>query len=67
MLRLFDHLASGNGYKVRLLLRMLDIPFERVEVDIVRGESRTPEFVRPVLQKMRAAGKGDARASTASA
>ena len=57
MLRLFDHLASGNGYKVRLLLRMLDIPFERVEVDIVRGESRTPEFLGktpegriPVLQ-----------------
>src|SRR2546423_7481596 len=58
MLRLFDHLSSGNGYKVRLLLRMLDIPFERVEVDIVRGESRTPEFLGktpegriPVLQR----------------
>src|SRR2546423_11191976 len=57
MLRLFDHLSSGNGYKVRLLLRMLDIPFERIEVDIVRGESRTPEFLGktpegriPVLQ-----------------
>ena len=45
MLRLYDYLASGNGYKVRLLLRLLDIPFERVEVDILRGESRTPEFL----------------------
>lgn len=45
MHRLYDYLASGNGYKVRLLLRLLRIPFERVEVDIVRGESRTPEFL----------------------
>jgi len=45
MLRLYDYLASGNGYKVRLLLRLLDLPFERVEVDILRGESRTPEFL----------------------
>ena len=57
MLRLFDNLPSGNGYKVRLLLRMLDVPFERLEVDIVRGESRTLEFLAknpegriPVLQ-----------------
>jgi glutathione S-transferase len=54
---LYDSLSSGNGYKVRLLLRLLAIPFQRVEVDIVRGESRTPEFLRknpegriPVLQ-----------------
>ena len=44
MLRLYDYLASGNGYKVRLLLHQLGIPFERVEMDIVRGETRTPEF-----------------------
>jgi len=45
MLRLYDYLPSGNGYKVRLLLHQLGIPFERVEVDIVRGETRTPEFL----------------------
>ena len=45
MLRLYDHLESGNGYKVRLLLHQLGIPFERVELDIVRGETRTPEFL----------------------
>ena len=44
MLRLYDYLASGNAYKVRLLLHQLGIPFERVEMDIVRGETRTPEF-----------------------
>jgi len=45
MLRLYDHLSSGNGYKVRLLLRQLGIPFERIELDIDRGETRTPEFL----------------------
>ncbi len=45
MLRLYDYLASGNAYKVRLLLHQLGIPFERIEMDIVRGETRTPEFL----------------------
>jgi len=45
VLRLYDYLPSGNGYKVRLLLRQLGIPFERVEMDILRGETRTPEFL----------------------
>ena len=45
MLRLYDYLESGNGYKVRLLLHQLDIPFERVELDITRGETRTPDFL----------------------
>ena len=43
--RLFDYLPSGNGYKVRLVLHQLGIPFSLVPVDIVRGESRTPEFL----------------------
>ena len=45
MLRLFDYRDSGNGYKVRLLLRQLGRPFTRVDVDILKGESRTPEFL----------------------
>jgi glutathione S-transferase len=45
MLRLYDFLASGNGYKVRLLLAQLGIPFARVELDIVAGATRTPEFL----------------------
>jgi len=45
MLRLYDNLISGNGYKVRLLLSQLGLPFERVEVDIFKGETRTPEFL----------------------
>lgn len=45
MIRLYDYLSSGNGYKVRLLLMLLAIPFERVELDIVKAETRTPEFL----------------------
>jgi glutathione S-transferase len=45
MLRLHDYLASGNGYKCRLLLHQLGIPYERVELDILKGETRTPEFL----------------------
>jgi glutathione S-transferase len=45
VLRLYDYLASGNGYKVRLLLHQLGVPFELVLVDILRGETRTPEFL----------------------
>jgi len=44
-MRLYDYLPSGNGYKVRLLLAHLGIPFERIEVDVLKGESRTPEFL----------------------
>jgi glutathione S-transferase len=46
MIRLYDYLISGNGYKVRLLLTQLAIPFERIELNIAKGETRTPEFLR---------------------
>ncbi len=44
-MRLYDYLDSGNGYKVRLLLALLGRPYERVELDIDQGETRTPEFL----------------------
>ncbi|WP_025899883.1 glutathione S-transferase family protein [Sneathiella glossodoripedis] len=45
MYTLYDFLPSGNGYKVRLLLNQLGISYELVEKDIVKGETRTPEFL----------------------
>ena len=45
---LHDYLSSGNGYKVRLLLAQLGAPFQRIEYDIDRGETRTPEFLEKV-------------------
>jgi glutathione S-transferase len=44
-MRLFDNLSSGNGYKVRLLLAQLGLAYERIELDIDRGETRTPAFL----------------------
>ena len=44
-MKLYDFLASGNGYKVRLLLSQLGIPFTLIERDIMKGETRTPEFL----------------------
>jgi glutathione S-transferase len=44
-LRLYDFLPSGNGYKIRLLLTQLGMPFEWVEVNITKNETRTPEFL----------------------
>jgi glutathione S-transferase len=45
MIRLYDDLHSGNGYKVRLLLTQLGIPFEFVAKSTKRGETRTAEFL----------------------
>ncbi len=45
MIRLYDYLPSGNGYKVRLLLTQLGIAFERVELNIIKSETRTPDFL----------------------
>ena len=45
MLRLYDNHLSGNGYKPRLLLAHLGRIYERIEVDILKGGTRTPEFL----------------------
>jgi glutathione S-transferase len=45
MLTLYDFLPSGNGYKVRLLLTQLGIPYELVLLDVFKAETRTPEFL----------------------
>ncbi len=45
MLKLYDFLPSGNGYKIRLLLTQIGMPFERVEVNILTKETQTAEFL----------------------
>jgi glutathione S-transferase len=45
MYRLYDYPPSGNGYKVRLLLSQLEVPFEYVKLDILTGETRTADFL----------------------
>ncbi len=46
MLRLHDYLPSQNAYKVRMLLGHLGLAYETVPVEIFRGESRTPAFLK---------------------
>src|SRR6202165_225637 len=45
MYTLYSMQRSGNSYKVRMALAQLGIPYQLVEIDILRGESRTPEFL----------------------
>lgn len=42
---LYDYLSSGNGYKCRLTLKALGLPYQYVQKDILAGETRTPEFL----------------------
>ncbi|HKF29514.1 MAG TPA: glutathione S-transferase family protein [Candidatus Binataceae bacterium] len=45
MYKLYSMQRSGNSYKVRLALALLNTPYDVVEIDILRGESRTPDFI----------------------
>lgn len=45
MYKLYSMQRSGNSYKVRLALTLLKAPYQVIEIDVLRGESRTPEFL----------------------
>jgi glutathione S-transferase len=45
MLRLHATKASINGYKVRLLLAILQVPYELVELDMYAGEHKREPFL----------------------
>lgn len=45
MLKVYGDVDSGNCYKVKLLLHLLNVPCEWVNVDILKGETRTQEFL----------------------
>ena len=45
-MRLYDYDASGNCFKVRLLLALLGREYERVPVDIFAGETLTDGYAR---------------------
>ncbi len=46
MYRLYEMPDSSNCYKVRLTLTQLAEEFERIHVDILNKESRTPDFLK---------------------
>src|SRR3954466_4877146 len=43
-MRLYDYSASGNCFKVRLLLALLGMEYERVPVDIFAGDTLTDAY-----------------------
>jgi glutathione S-transferase len=45
---LHEYAASGNCYKVRLTAAIAGVHLERREYDIMKGETRTPEFLANV-------------------
>jgi len=45
---LHEYAASGNCYKVRLTAAMVGVHLERREYDIMKGETRTPDFLANV-------------------
>lgn len=45
---LHEYTQSGNCYKIRLTAALLGLPLERREYDIMKGETRTPEFLANV-------------------
>jgi glutathione S-transferase len=45
MYTLYSMRRSGNCYKVRLALAQLHLAHELIEIDILKGETRTPEFL----------------------
>lgn len=44
-MHLYTYAGSANGYKIELLLALLGVNYERTEVRIFDGESRTPQFL----------------------
>jgi len=45
MYTLYSMQRSGNCYKARLALAQLGVDYRLVEVDILRGDTRTPQFL----------------------
>lgn len=51
-MKLYDYLPSGNSYKARLLLAYLDLDYDWVNLDIIKGETQTEGYkaLNPVGQ-----------------
>lgn len=45
MIKLYDIDLSGNCHKVRLFLSLLNINYEKITVDYLKGELKSPQFL----------------------
>jgi glutathione S-transferase len=43
-IRLYSYSLSGHAHRAELFLSLLGLPFDKVEVDLMRGAQKTPEF-----------------------
>ncbi|HZP11905.1 MAG TPA: glutathione S-transferase family protein [Nevskiaceae bacterium] len=43
--KLYGMTGSGNCWKPAALMRQLQVPFDWIEVDLLKGQSRSPEFL----------------------
>jgi glutathione S-transferase len=46
MIKLYEHELSGNCYKVKLMLSLLDLKYVTVPIDLMRGEHKSSEFLK---------------------
>ena len=45
MLKVYGDYNSGNCYKIKLMLHLLGLEYQWFAVDILKGETETPEFL----------------------
>lgn len=45
MIKLYGHEMSGNSYKARLFLELLQVDYEWIKVDLMKGEHKSPEYL----------------------
>ncbi|MFZ1029317.1 MAG: glutathione S-transferase [Limnoraphis robusta] len=46
MIKLYGHEMSGNTHKVRLFLSLLHLEYEYIQLDLMNGEHKQPEFLK---------------------
>ena len=46
MIKLYGHELSGNVYKIRLFLSLLDLKYEFIQLDLFKGEHKQPEYLK---------------------
>uniref|UniRef100_UPI003D0B8CFC glutathione S-transferase family protein n=1 Tax=Gynuella sp. TaxID=2969146 RepID=UPI003D0B8CFC len=44
-IKFYQHPISGHCHRVEMLLSMLDLPYESILVDLLKGEHKQPEFL----------------------
>ncbi|MEG4343869.1 glutathione S-transferase [Microcoleus sp. A003_D6] len=45
MIKLYGHEISGNSYKARLMLSLLNLEYEWIGVDLMGGKHKSPEYL----------------------